>query len=145
MTHFPVYYALFVRFLLFSSTDSGKDIILIEETSQNKKNKKKNAKTTISLYKLKKTIFKEQNNQNEHSLSFEFDIFNDFFNETHINYIDLNEKKQNIYLIDNKNVLTCFDILNNKYVLKYPFFEQVNSFSVNPTNNLFAISFPNKE
>ena len=128
----------------YSIYKPGNDIILIVETFQNKKIKSKNSKTTISLYKLKKTMIKEQNNQNEQSLTFEFDIFNDFFNETHIKYIELNEKKQNIYLIDNKNVLNCFDILNNKYVVKHPFAEQVNSISVNSTNNLFAISFPSK-
>ena len=53
-------------------------------------------------------------------------------------------KKQNIFLIDNKNVLNCFDILNNKYLLKYSIPEKVNSLSVNPSNNLFAISFPSK-
>ena len=129
----------------YSIYKPGNDIILIVESFQNKKNKNfKNAKTTISLYKLKKTYFKEQNNENEHSLNFEFDIFNDFFNESPIKFMEIGEKKQNIYLIDNKNVLNCFDILKNQYVVKHPFSEQVNSLSVNPTNNLFAVSFPSK-
>ena len=121
----------------YSIYKPGNDIIMIIETFQNRKN-------TISLYKLKKTIFREQNNQNEPSLSFEYEIFNDFFNENDIRFLDLGEKKQNIFLIDNKNVLNCFDILNNKYVLKYSIPEKVNSLSVNPSNNLFAISFPSK-
>ena len=128
------------------------DIILIVESYLNKKNKNlnlslnknKDDKTIISLYKLKKTMFKEQNNISEHSLSFEFDIFNDFFNENHIKFMELGEKKQYVYLIDNKNILNCFDILNNQYVVKYPFNENVKSLSVNPTNNLFAVSFPNR-
>ena len=128
----------------YSMYKPGNDIILIVESFQNKKNFNKNSKTNISLYKLKKTIIKEQRNQSQHSLSFEFDIFNGFFDENSIKYIDLGEKKQNIYIIDNKNNLSCFDILNNKYIINHPFLEQVNSLSVNPTNNLFAVSFPNK-
>ena len=129
----------------YSLYKPSNDIIMIVETFQNKKNKTfKNGQTTISLYKLKKTIFREQNNQIEPSLSFEYDIFNDFFNENGIRFMELGEKKQSIYLIDNKNTLNCFDILNNKYTLKYCFSEKVNCLSVNPTNNLFAVSFPSK-
>ena len=121
------------------------DIILIVESFLNKKIKNiKNPKTKISLIKLKKTIFKEQNNQNEHSLSFTFEIFNDFFSESEIKYMELGEKKQYIYLIDNKNELNCFDMLNNQYVVKQQFSEQVKSLSVNSNNNLFAISFQTK-
>ena len=131
----------------YSIYKPGNDIILIVESFQNKKSiniNNINAKTTISLYKLKKTLIKEQRNRTQQSLSFEYDIFNGFFDENEIKFIDLGEKKQNIYIINNKNVLSCFDILNNKYVIKYPFLEEVNSLSVNPTYNLFALSFPNK-
>ena len=129
----------------YSLYKPGNDILLIVETFQKKKNKNSiNPKTSISLYKLKKTMFKEQKNQNKHSLTFEFDIFNGFFDESDIKFMELGEKKQNVYLIDNKNTLNCFDILNSTYVLKHHFSEQVNSISVNPVNNLFAVSFPNK-
>ena len=128
------------------------DIILIVESFLSKKStnlslnlsKNKNDKTIISLYKLKKTMFKEQNNVNEHSLNFEFDIFNDFFDQNPIKFMEMGEKKQYIYLIDNKNILNCFDILKSQYVVKHPFNENVKSLSVNPTNNLFAVSFHNR-
>ena len=82
----------------YSIYKPGNDIILIVESFQNKKIKNfKNAKATISLYKLKKTNFKEQNNENEHSLNFEFDIFNDFFNETPIKFMEIGEKNK-IYI-----------------------------------------------
>ena len=58
--------------------------------------------------------------------------------------MEMGEKKQYIYLIDNKNILNCFDILKKQYVVKHPFNENVKSLSVNPTNNLFAVSFQNR-
>ena len=140
----------------YSFYKPGNDIILIVESFPKKKknevininiNENENdiiPKTNISLYKLKKSIVKEQDNQSENSLTFEFELFNGFFDETEIKFIELGEKKQNIYLIDDKNVLNCFDILNNKYVIKHSFQEKVNSLSVNPIKNLFAISFPTK-
>ena len=138
----------------YSLYKPGNDIILIVESFPKKKKKvvanansninDDSSKATISLYKLKKTITKEQDNQNEHSLSFEFELFNGFFDETNIKFVELGERKQNLYIIDDKNVLNCFDILNSKYIIKQPFPEKVNSLSVNPIRNLFAISFPTK-
>ena len=123
------------------------DIILIAEIFPKKKSKENNNKnkSLISLYKLKKILIKEQNNNTFiQSLNFEYEIFNGFFDESVIKSIDFGEKKQNIYIINNNNVLSCFNILNREYILYHSFNDQVQSLSVNPTKNLFAISFQKK-
>ena len=130
----------------YSLYKPGNDLILIAETYPKKRSKDKiNNNSLISLYKLKKVLLKDQNyNTNQHSLTFEYELFNGFFDSTEIKHIDFDEKKQNIYFINSLNNLTCFSILKGEYVLNHPFNEQVNSLSVNSTNNLIAISFPNK-
>ena len=129
----------------YSMYKPNNDLILIVETFPKKSIKDKiNVKPLISLYKLRKIILKEQNNTPQHSLTFEYELFNGFFDSTEIKFIDFDEKKQNIYLINKNNVLTCFSILNSEYVLNYPLNNEVISLAVNSTNNLIAIAFTNK-
>ena len=129
----------------YSMYKPNNDLILIVETFPKKSIKDKiNVKPLISLYKLRKIILKEQNNTPQHSLTFEYELFNGFLDSTEIKFIDFDEKKQNIYLINKNNVLTCFSILNSEYVLNYPLNNEVISLAVNSTNNLIAIAFTNK-
>ena len=132
----------------YSMYKPGNDLILIVETNPRKRIKDKenaNINSNISLYKLKKILIKEQNTSTiQHSLTFEYEIFNGFFDSSEIKFIDFDEKKQNIYLINDSNIMTCFNILKGQYVLNYSFPEQVISLSVNPTNNLIAVAFKSK-
>ena len=134
----------------YSMFKPSNDLILIAETFPRRKYKDKDnvnniiTQSNISLYKLKKIIIKEQNNGVQHSLTFEYEIFNGFFDSSEIRFIDIDEKKQNIYLINESNTITCFNILKNQYVLNYTFDEQVLSLSINPCNNLIAVVFPLK-
>ena len=129
----------------YSMYKPSNDLILIVETNPKKGSKDKiNTKPLISLYKLKKVILKEQNNVPQHSLTFEYELFNGFFDWGEIKFIDFDEKKQNIYLINSNNILTCFSILKSEYSLNYPLNNEVKSLSVNSTNGLIAIAFTNK-
>ena len=129
----------------YSMFKPNNDLILIAETYPKKSQKEKmNPRSLISLYKLKKVLLKEQNNVPQFSLTFEYELFNGFFDSTEIRYIDFDEKKQNIYLINGNNILSCFSILKSEYTFNYPLNTQVTSLAVNSTNNLIAISFPNK-
>ena len=132
----------------YSMYKPGNDLILIVETNPRKRIKDKenaNINSNISLYKLKKILIKEQNTSTiQHSLTFEYEIFNGFFDSSEIKFIDFDEKKQNMYLINDSNIMTCFNILKGQYVLNYSFPEQVISLSVNPTNNLIAVAFKSK-
>ena len=117
------------------------DIIMIVELE--KKYKNKNQLNSIALYKLRKTIINEKI-QNQHSLHFEYDLFDGFFELSPIKFIDFNEKKQNIFLIDINNTLNIFNILQNEYIIRHRFNEDIKSISVNQSNDLFAISFEKK-
>ena len=128
----------------YSMYKPNNDIILIAETYPKKRIKDNHNKSNISLYKLKKVILKEQNNIAQHSLTFEYELFNGFFDSSLIKYLDLEEKKQDIYLINEENKLSCFNILKHEYVFNHAFDEEVKSISCNPANNLIAIAFESK-
>ena len=134
----------------YSMYKPNNDLILIAETYPRKRIKdKENINTNqnlsnISLYKLKKIILKEPNAPLQYSLTFEHEIFNGFFDSSEIRFIDLDEKKQNIYLINDSNIISCFNILNCQYTLNYALPEQVISLAVNPTNNIIAIAYQTK-
>ena len=127
------------------------DLILIVETyprKRKKDNKNINNKlSNISLYKMKKILLKDKNDSSEsyqYTLTFDYEIFEGFFDTSEIRHIDFDEKKQNIYIINDSNIMTCFNILKGQYVLNYTFNEQIFSLSVNSTNNLIAIAFKEK-
>ena len=47
-------------------------------------------------------------------------------------------------MINSNNIITSFDILKSEYQLYHIFSDKVQSLSVNPSKNLFAVSFPHK-
>ena len=124
----------------FSMYKPKNDIIIVVE-SYDELNKNR---TNISLFKMKKIIVKEKKNQVSNMLNFEFDLFDGYFENTKIKLLDLCEKKQSIYLINDKNYLKIFDVLKKQYILNKHFKEEILSLSINPTYNLFALSFENK-
>ena len=125
------------QILCFSMHKPTNDIILIVEYYENEQNKKK---TNISLFKMKKTSLKKKKDV-LHSISFDFELFNGFFDNTQIKFLDLCENMQTIYYLDTNNNLNCFEMLKNEYTIKRYFSEDIFSFSVNSTNNLIAISY----
>ena len=124
----------------FSIHKPTNDIILIVEYYENELSKKK---TNISLFKMKKTSIKKKKDI-FYSISFESELFNGFFENTQIKYLDICENMQTIYYLDTNNYLNCFDMLKQQYIIKRYFSEEIISFSVNSTNNLIAISFVKK-
>ena len=58
--------------------------------------------------------------------------------------MDYNEKKKNVFLIGADDILSCFDLASNQYIIRQPFNETVLSMSHCPSMNLIAISFPNR-
>ena len=125
----------------FSMYKATNDLILIVEYYENEYIRKK---TNISLFKMKKTSIKKKKKEVINSISFEFELFNGFFDQTQITYLELCENMQIIYYIDTNNYLNCFDMNKNEYTIKKHFPDKIFSFSVNSTNNLFAISLSNK-
>ena len=121
----------------FAMYKQSNDIILIVEYYENEYIKKK---TNISLFKMKKTTQKKKK-EVIHSINFEFELFNGFFENTDIKYLDLCENMQTVYYVDINNNLNCFDMLKNEYTIKQYFSEEICSFSANSTNNLIAIAF----
>ena len=115
------------------------DLILIVDSNEKNNNKKSN----ISLYKLKRTIAKEKNVMTN-MFNFEYEILNGYFANYIINYIDIQEKKQNIFIIDSKNNLKIFNLSKKKYMINHHFKEKISSLSVNPSYNLFALSTEKK-
>jgi hypothetical protein len=115
------------------------DIILVVESFDELNKKRSN----ITLFKMKKIIIKEKKNVTN-MLNFEFALFNGYFENAKVKLLDLCEKKQSIYIIDNNNYLKIFDILKEQYILTKHFKEPILSLSINPSNNLFALSFENK-
>ena len=120
-------------FCIYKNTN---DIIIIAETYENEF-------TNISLYKLKKSIKKEKK-ESLHLIKYEYDLFNEYFESNEIKFFDFSENAQIIYFIDDKNYLNCFDLKKNEYSIKYFFTKKILSFSANPFNNLFAISFEDR-
>ena len=123
----------------FSMYKPKNDIILVVESFDELNKKRSN----ISLFKMKKIMIKEKKNVSN-MLNFEFALFNGYFENAKVKLFDLCEKKQSIYIIDNNNYLKIFDILKEQYILTKHFNEPILSLSINPSNNLFALSFENK-
>ena len=124
----------------FSMFKPKNDIILIVDSFDELDKKR----TNISLFKMKKIIIKEKKNQVSNMLNFEFELFSGYFENYSIKFIDLNEKKQSIYIVDTNNYLKIFDIRKKEYIINKHFKDNIVSLSVNPTNNYFALCFDTK-
>ena len=127
--------------LCFTMHKETNDIVLIVESYENEFVKSNN--TYINLLKLKKT-FEKDKKEEIHSIKYECDLFNNYFDNFEIKYLDCSENLQVIYFIDSQNYLNCFDIQKNEYTIKHYFSEKIYSFSANNSNNLFAVAFKNK-
>ena len=125
----------------FSMFKPKNDIILLVE-SYTGRGKAKTIST--SLFKMHRNIITDKNNPNSTQISFENKMFTGFFEKSEVKFIDMNEKKGNIFLVGSDNILSVFDLTTNEYIIRYPFDEEVLSFSNCPATNLFAITFPTK-
>ena len=74
----------------FSMYKPKNDLILIVD-SYEKNNKER---SNISLYKLKRNLIKEKNVLTN-MINFEYEILKGYFEDYHLNFIDIQEKKQN--------------------------------------------------
>ena len=123
----------------FSMYKPKNDFILIVD-SYEKNNKER---SNISLYKLKRSIIKEKNVATN-MINYEYEILKGYFEDYHLNFIDIQEKKQNVFIIDSNNNLKIFNLSQKKYIINKQFIENIFSLSLNPCYNLFAISFQKK-
>ena len=121
----------------FSMYKPKNDIIIIVDAYDEFNKKRSN----ISLYKMKKIIIKEKKDHISNMLNFEFELFNGYFENTPIKFIDLCEKKQSIYMVDSNNYLKIFDILKKQYIINRHFKDTILSMSVNPSVNIFSLGF----
>ena len=123
----------------FSMYKPKNDLILIVDCYE----KKNNGRSNISLFKLKKVIMKEKNIATN-MLNFEYEILNGYFENYSLNFLDFQEKKQNVFIIDSNNNLKIFNIVKKKYILNHQFNHKILSLSVNPSYNLFALALEKK-
>ena len=123
----------------FSMYKPKNDIILIVDSHEEYNSKRSN----ISLLKLKKVILKEKKVATN-MINFEYETLNGYFENYNLKFIDLQEKKQNIFIIDSNNNLKIFNLLQNKYILNKQFNEEIISLAINPNFNLLALAFPQK-
>ena len=124
----------------FSMFKPKNDIILIVDAYDEYNKKRSN----ISLYKMKKIIIKEKKDHFSNMLNFEFELFNGYFENHKIKFIDLCEKRQIIYIVNSHNYLKIFDIIKKQYIINKQFKDTIISMSVNPSINLFALGFEKK-
>ena len=125
----------------FSMYKPKNDIILLVESYVGRG---KNKTIETSLFKMHRNIILEKNNPNLTQISFETKLFTGFFEKSEIKFLDYNEKKKNVFLIGADDILSCFDLASNQYIIRQPFNETVLSMSHCPSMNLIAISFPNR-
>ena len=123
----------------FSMYKPKNDLILIVDSYE----KNNNGRSNISLFKLKKVIMKEKNIATN-MLNFEYEILNGYFENYSLNFLDFQEKKQNVFIIDSNNNLKIFNIVKKKYILNHQFNHNILSLSVNPSYNLFALALEKK-
>ena len=124
----------------FSMYKPKNDIIMIVDSYEDVKKKLSN----ISLFKMKKILIKEKKDQITNMLNFEFQLFNGYFENHKIKFINLCEKKQSIYFVDTNNYLKIYEILKKQYITNKKFEDTILSLSVNPSINLFALGFEKK-
>ena len=125
----------------FSMNKTTNDIVLIIETYENEFVKSED--TDIFLIKMKKSIEKDKK-EVIHSIKYDYDLFNNYFENLEIKFLDCSESLQVIYFIDSHNYLNCFDLLKKEYIIKHYLPEKIFCFSANNTNNLFAVSYESK-
>ena len=123
----------------FSMYKPKNDLILIVD-SYEKNNKER---SNISLFKLKRSVIKEKNVATN-MINFEYEILKGYFEDYNLKFIDVQEKKQNVFIIDSNNNLKIFNLSQKKYIINNQFKENILSLSLNPCFNLFAISFEKK-
>ena len=82
------------------------DIILIVDSYEDIISKK----SYISLIKLKKVLMKEKKITNN-MINFEYEALKGYFENYNLKYIDFQEKKQNVFIIDTNNNLKIFNLL----------------------------------
>ena len=127
------------QILGFSMYKPKNDLILIVDCYD----KNNNGRSIISLYKLKKMIMKEKN-VGTNMLNFEYEILKGYFENYTLQYIDFQEKKQNVFIIDSNNNLKIFNLFQKKYIINNQFNQKILSLSVNPSYNIFALAFEKK-
>ena len=115
----------------FSMYKPKNDLILIVD-SYEKNNKER---SNISLYKLKRNLIKEKNVLTN-MINFEYEILKGYFEDYHLNFIDIQEKKQNVFIIDSNNNLKIFNLSQKKYIINHQFQEKILSLSLNNTSNI---------
>ena len=115
------------------------DIILIVDSYEDIISKK----SYISLIKLKKVLMKEKKITNN-MINFEYEALKGYFENYNLKYIDFQEKKQNVFIIDTNNNLKIFNLLQKKYITNHQYNENILSLSINPNFNLYALAFAQK-
>ena len=115
------------------------DIILIVDSYEDIISKK----SYISLIKLKKVLMKEKKITNN-MINFEYEALKGYFENYNLKYIDFQEKKQNVFIIDTNNNLKIFNLLQKKYIANHQYNENILSLSINPNFNLYALAFAQK-
>ena len=123
----------------FSMYKPKNDIILIVDSYE----KNNGGRSNISLFKLKKMIVKEKNIATN-MINFEYEILKGYFENYKLKFLDFQEKKQNVYIIDTNNNLKIFNLGLKKYTINNQFNQTILSLSINPSYNLFALAFEKK-
>lgn len=83
-------------------------------------------------------------NRKNAKISFEKEIFNNFFHKHNPTGFSLCEKNQMFYSINDNKSLRCFDYKNNFFLMQNKLKDQPLSVTACPNNNLIGISFANK-
>jgi len=83
-------------------------------------------------------------NRKNMKLTFEKEIFNNFFHNYQTTGFTLCEKNQMFYSINDNKCLRCFDYKNNFFLMQNKLKEQPLFITACPNNNLIGISFSNK-
>ncbi len=83
-------------------------------------------------------------NRKNTKISFEKEIFNNFFHKFNTTGFSLCEKNRMFYSINDNNSLRCFDYKNNFFLMQNKLKDQPLFITACPNNNLIGISFANK-
>lgn len=117
------------------------DIILLVDSIEGKG---KYRSLVTSLFKMRRNISTDKANTSLNQISFETKLFNSFFETKSIKFIEMNEKKETIFIITKDNIFQCFDLISNEYIIRQKYKDEILSFTVCPCNNLFAMAFNDK-
>jgi len=83
-------------------------------------------------------------NRKNAKISFEREIFNNFFHKYQTIGFALCEKNQMFYTLNDNKTLRCFDYKNNVFLMQNKLKEQPIFITSCPNNNLIGMSFSNK-